>query len=156
MNKPLILTWLLGLTSLRGESVVMFLSCMILMVVICFPGRPSSPTLSCIDLSENINGIINVTVSWTLIGINSPDFYIIDITTNAPTTPYGGILNITIASVTQHELTGFMAGYEYNITVLGVVEKCGGLVGNESEPLKITPQGTSLQLSMAIETCLIV
>ena len=59
--------------------------------------------------------------------------------TNAPQTPYGGLLNITTASVTQHELTGFMTGYEYIITVCGGI--CGGLVGRESEPLTIIPQG---------------
>ena len=77
-------------------------------------------------------------MSWTLSGGDSADFYFISITTNASWTPYEGLLNIT-GSVTQHELTGFMAGYEYSITVRGV--KCGGLVGRESEPLTITPQG---------------
>ena len=48
-------------------------------------------------------------------------------------------MNITTASVIQHELTGFMAGYEYNITVRGV--KCESQEGNESEPLTIRPQG---------------
>ena len=81
---------------------------------------------------------MNVTVSWTLSGGDSADFYLISITTNAPQTPYGGLLDITTASVTQYELTGFVAHYEYNITVRGV---CGSLVGNESEPLTITPQG---------------
>ena len=33
-----------------------------------------------------------------------------------------------------------MAGYEYNITVRGV--NCGSLVGRESEPLAIVPQGS--------------
>ena len=65
----------------------------------------------------------------------------ISITTNAPLTPYGGLLNIPTGSVTQHELTGFMTGYEYNITVLDMTANCGGLVGRESEPLTITPQG---------------
>ena len=77
-----------------------------------------------------------VTVNWTLSGGDSADFYLINITTNAPQTPYGGLLNITSASVT---ITGFMAGYEYNITVRGV--NCGSVEGNESEPLTITPQG---------------
>ena len=81
----------------------------------------------------------NVIVSWTLSGGESADFYLINITTNAPQTPYGGLLNITTASVTQHELTGFMTGYEYIITVCGGI--CGGLVGRESEPLTIIPQG---------------
>ena len=78
-------------------------------------------------------------MSWTLNGGESVDFYLINITTNATQTPYGGLLNITTASVTQHELTGFMADYEYNITVRSGI--CGGLVGRESEPLTITPQG---------------
>ena len=82
---------------------------------------------------------MNVTVSWTLSDGDSADFYLISITTNAPQTPYGGLLNITTGSVTQHELTGFMTGYEYNITVRGV--NCGNLVGSASEPLTITPQG---------------
>ena len=86
---------------------------------------------------------MNVTVSWTLSGGDSADFYLVRITTNAPLTPYGGLLNITTASVTQHELTGFMTGYEYNITVRGVTSNCGGLVGRESEPLTITPQGNN-------------
>ena len=59
--------------------------------------------------------------------------------TNAPKISYGGLLNITTASVTQHELTGFMAGYEYNITVGGI--NCGSQEGRESEPLMIIPQG---------------
>ena len=119
--------------------------CMVLNVVICFPDRPSPPILSCVDLSEDINGAINVTVSWTLSGRDSADFFLISITTNAPQTPYGGLLNITSANVTQHELTGFVAGYEYNITVRGVRANCGGLVGRESVALTITPQGISLQ-----------
>ena len=81
---------------------------------------------------------MNVTVSWTLSGGDSADFYLINITTNAPQTPYGGLLNITTGSVTQHELTGFMAGYEYNITVHGV--NCGNQMGSESETRTITPQ----------------
>ena len=80
-----------------------------------------------------------MTVSWTLSGGDSADFFLINITTNAPQTPYGGLLNITTGSVTQHELTGFMAGYEYNITVRGV--NCGSQEGRESEPLTVTPQG---------------
>ena len=78
-------------------------------------------------------------MSWTLSGGYSADFYLINITTNAPQTPYGGLLNITTGSVTQYELTGFIAEYDYNITVRGV--NCGDLVGRESEPLTITPQG---------------
>ena len=99
-------------------------------------GHPSLVLLSCVDLSEDVSGAVNVTVSWTLSGGDSVDFYLINITTNAPQTPYGGLLNITTASVT---LTGFMADYEYNITVHGV--NCGSQQGRESEPLTITPQG---------------
>ena len=87
-------------------------------------------------------------MSWTLIGRDSADFYLIAITTNDPQNPYGGFLNISTAAVTQHELTGFMSGYEYNITVRGVTANCGGLVGNESEGLTITPQGTCVALQL--------
>ena len=80
-------------------------------------------------------------MSWTLSGGDSADFYLINITTNAPQTPYGGLLNITTASVTQYKLTGFQADYQYNITVRGVTVNCGGLEGSESEPLIITPEG---------------
>ena len=103
---------------------------------------PSVPTLSCADLSGNVSGTVNVTVSWTLSGGDSADFYLINIATNAPQTPYGGLLNITTASITQRELSGFMAGYEYNITVHGV--NCGSQSGKESKPLIIRPRGTSL------------
>ena len=102
-------------------------------------GPPSVPTLYCVDLSGDVSGGVNVTVGWTLSDGDSADFYLINITTNAPQTPHGGLLNITTASVTQHELTGFMTGYEYNITVRGV--NCGSQEGRESEPLIITPQG---------------
>ena len=95
--------------------------------------------ISCIDLSGDVSGVVNVTVTWTLSGGDSADFYLINITTNAPQTPYGGLLNITTASVTQYELTGFMAGYEYNITVHGV--NCVHQKGNDSDPLTITLQG---------------
>ena len=99
-----------------------------------------TPTvLTYIDLSGDVSGAVNVTVSWILSGGDSADFYLINITTNAPQIPYGGLLNITTASVTQYELTGFMADYEYNITVRGV--NCGSQEGRESEPLTITPQG---------------
>ena len=81
---------------------------------------------------------MNVTVNWTLSDGDSTEFYIISITTNAPQTPYGGLLNITTASVTQHELSGFKAGYQYNTTVRGV--NCGNQEGSESEPLTITPK----------------
>ena len=112
-----------------------------MLVLFISSGPPSVATLSCADFSEDASGAVNVTVSWTLSGGDSADFYLVRITTNAPQTPYGGLLNITTASVTQHELTGFMAGYEYNITVRGVTSNCGGLVGRESEPLTITLQG---------------
>ena len=112
-------------------------------------GPPTAPTLSCIGLSGDISGAVNVTVSWTLSGGDSADFYLISITTNAPQTPYGGLLNITTASVTQYELTGFMAGYEYNITVRGVTVNCGGLEGRESELLIIKPQGMVVCIIMS-------
>ena len=102
-------------------------------------GPPSVPSLSCVDLSEDVSAAVNVTVRWTLSGGDRPEFFLINITTNAPQTPYEGLLNITTASVTQYELTDFMVGYEYNITVRGV--NCGSQEGGESEPLTITPQG---------------
>ena len=102
-------------------------------------GPPSVPILSCISLSEDVNGAVSVTVEWTLSSGDSADFYLINITTNATQIPYGGLLNISNASVTQHTLTGLQAGYEYNITVLGV--NCGSQEGNESELLIIRPQG---------------
>ena len=104
------------------------------------PGPPSVPILSFVGLSGDVSGAVNVTVSWILSGGDSADFYLISITTNAPQTPYGGLLNTTTASITQQELTGFIAGYEYNITVRGV--NCGSQEGNESDPLTIRPQGT--------------
>ena len=107
--------------------------------VFCSLGPPSVPTLSCIDLTEDTNGVVNVNVHWRLSGGDSADFYLISITTTAPHTPYGGLLDITTASVTQYELTGFMADYEYNITVHGV--NCGGQKGSESEPLTTRAQG---------------
>ena len=109
------------------------------LIMIHSSGPPSVPTLSCVDLSEDVSGAVNVTVSWTLSGGDSADFYLINITTSAPQTPYGGLLNINTASVTQYELTGFMAGFEYTITVRGV--NCGSLEGRESKPLTITAQG---------------
>ena len=78
-------------------------------------------------------------MSWTLSGGDSANFYLIIIKTNASQMPHGGLLNITNTSVTQYELTGFMAGYEYNITVCGV--NCRRQEGRQSEPLVITPQG---------------
>ena len=104
------------------------------------PSGQPSVNFSCVDLSEAASGFVNVTVNLTMSGRDSADFYLINITTNAPQIPYGGLLNLTTASVTQHELTGFMAGYEYNITVRGV--NCGSQEGSESEPLTITPQGS--------------
>ena len=105
-------------------------------------GPPSVPTLSCVNLTGDVSGGVNLNASLTLSGGHSADFYLINITTNAPQTPYGELLNITNATVTQHKLTGFMAGYEYNITVQGV--NCGSQGGKESKPLIIRPQGTSL------------
>ena len=79
-------------------------------------------------------------MNWTLSGGDSADFYLINITTTAPLTPYDGLLNITTASITlPHILTGFHADYQYIITVRGV--NCGSQEGGESEPLTITPQG---------------
>ena len=97
---------------------------------------PSAVNLSCVNLFEDVRGGLNITVSWTLSDEDSADFYLINITTSAPQTPYGGLLNITTASVTQYELTGFLADHQYNITVR---VNCGGLEGSESEPLIITP-----------------
>ena len=107
--------------------------------VFCSSGPPSVPTLSCVNLTEDTDGTVKVTVSWTLSSGESADFYLINITTNAPLTPYGRLLNIITAIATQYELTGFMAGYEYNITVRGV--NCRSQEGRESEPLTIRPQG---------------
>ena len=95
---------------------------------------PRIENISCRYVSESFTGKINVNVGWNQSDGDSTAFYI---TTNAPQTPSGGLVNITTGSVTQHELTGFMAGYDYNITVCGI---CGGQVG-KSEPLTITPQG---------------
>ena len=103
-------------------------------------GPPSAPLLSCLGLSQNVSGAVNVTVSWTLSGGDSADFYLINITTNAPQTPYGGVLNKT-ASATQYKLTDFQTDYQYNITVHGV--NCLNQEGSESEPLTITPQSKS-------------
>ena len=98
-------------------------------------GPPSVPTLSCVGLSEDISGAVNVTVRWTLSGGESADFFLISVSTNAPQTPYGGLLNIMNASATQHKLTGFQTGYDYNITIRGV--NCRSQDGRESEPLRI-------------------
>ena len=102
---------------------------------------PDPPTVNIIrhNFSEVVSGAVNVTLSWTLSGGDSADFYLINITTNACQTPYVGLLNITTASITQYELTGFMAGYEYNITVRGV--NCRRLEGGKIEWLSITPKG---------------
>ena len=67
----------------------------------------------------------------------------INITSNAPNTPYGGLLNITTTSVTQYELTGFMADYEYNITVRGV--NCRNQEGRESDPQNLDKHQQDLQ-----------
>jgi len=78
-------------------------------------------------------------MSWVLSSGDSADSYLINITTNDPQPPYGGLLNITTASVTQCELTGFQDGYQYNTTIHGV--NCGNQEGKESGRLTITPQG---------------
>ena len=101
---------------------------------------PHIVNISCHHISNLSNENINVTVSWTLSSGNCADFYLINITTNAPQTPYGGFLNINTGNITWHELTGFMAGYEYNITIRGAC--AGGQEGSESEPLPFTPKGT--------------
>ena len=77
------------------------------------PGPPSVPILSFVGLSGDGSGAVNVTVSWTLSAGDSANFYLINITTNAPLLPYGGLFNV---SIRQLELAGFMADYEYNIT----------------------------------------
>ena len=105
----------------------------------CPSDPPSVPTLSCVSLTKDTNGAVNLIVNWTLSGGDSADFYLINISTNAPETPYEGLLNITTTIVTQYELTGFMTGYEYNITVRGV--NCENQEGKESEPLIFFPQG---------------
>ena len=101
-------------------------------------GPPTVPILSFVGFSEDVCRAVNVTLSWTLLdgeGIG----YLINIITNAPLTPYGGLLNITSDNATQYELTDFLAGYEYNITVRGV--NCGSQEGDKSELLTIRPQG---------------
>ena len=45
---------------------------------------PPSATLSCVQLSGNTNGTVNVTVSWTLSVADSTNFYLISITTTDP------------------------------------------------------------------------
>ena len=92
--------------------------------------------LTCVRVSNNVSGAENVTVHWTLSGADSADFYHINITTNAPNTPYVGPIS---ANVTQYELTGFIADYEYNITVRAV--NCRNQEGRESDTLTIAPQG---------------
>ena len=114
-------------------------------------GPPSAPILSCVDISKDVSGTVNVTMSWRLSGGDSAVFYLININTNAAQTPYGGLLNITTANVTQYELTGFMAGYEYNITIRGV--NCQSLVGSESKPLKFRPQGSTRVKTTTTSIC---
>ena len=89
---------------------------------------------------------MNITVSWTLSGGDSPNFYLININTNDPDPPYGGLLNITTPSVTQRELTGFQAGYGYTIRVRGV--NCGSQEESESEPLTVTPQSMRIRSTL--------
>ena len=86
-------------------------------------------------------------MSWTLSGGDGADFFRISITTNAPQTPYGGILHIMNASATQRELTGFQSGYDYNLTVRGV--NCESQAGRESKILRI-----ALQSMFIIKACL--
>ena len=100
-------------------------------------------------LSQDVSGGVNVTVSWTLSGGDSADFYLINIITTAPQTPYGGLLNIT-AGVTQYELTGFQTDYQYNITVHGI--NCLNQEGGESEPLIVTPQSKSTSGDLFMHT----
>ena len=95
------------------------------------PSYPPILTLPCVDLSKDTDGAVNVTMNWGLNGGDGADFYLNSITTNTTQTPYGGLLNITTASVKQYELTGFRAGYEYNVTVCSV--NCGGQKGPEGE-----------------------
>ena len=116
-------------------------------------GPPSVSSLSLVGVSGDSNGPVNITVNRTLSGGDSADFYLINIITNAPQTPYGGLLNITDTSVTQYELTGFMVGYEYNITVHGV--NCGSQEGRESEPLRITPRCKYIFLQCYIDKQLV-
>ena len=91
---------------------------------------------------------MGVTVSWTQSGGDRADSYIINITTNNPQSPHEGLLNISEASVTQHELMGFQAGFEYTIKIRGV--NCGSQEGSESEPLTITPQGMYVRISVTL------
>ena len=93
---------------------------------------------------------MNVTVSWTLSGGDSTDFYLINITTNAPQTPYGGVLNVT-DSATRYELTDFQTDYQY-ITIHGV--NCLNQEGGTSEPLIITPQGKSTSGHLFMLMCM--
>lgn len=119
---------------LAGRSIFIFC------IASFLSGSPSVPTLSCVDLSEDASGTVNITVNWTQSDGDSADFYLITITTNVPQTPYDdGLLNVTIASVTEYTLTGFKPDYEYNITLRGV--NCGSLEGGVSEPLTIRPRG---------------
>ena len=91
-----------------------------------------------------------MTVRVRLSGGDTADFYLVNISTDFSQIPYGGLLNITNTSVTQHELTGFVVGHEYNITLYGV--NCGSQEGIESEPLTIAPQG----MCMHLEYCMII
>ena len=102
-------------------------------------GPPPVPILACVGLSKDVSGAVNVTVNCTLSDGDNADFYLINITTNAPLTPYGGLLNISAsASVTLYKLTGFKAGYEYSVTVRSI---CGSKKSGESKLLTINPQG---------------
>ena len=107
-------------------------------VLVFISSGPLIRSLSCVDLWHDGSETVNITVNWTQCGGDRADFYLINVSTTAPQTPYGGLLNITASNVTQHKLTGLQAGCEYNITVSGT---CGGQEGNTSEPLTIFPRG---------------
>ena len=116
-------------------------------------GPPPVPILSCVNLSKDVSGAVNVTVNWTLSDGGNADFYLINITTNAPLTPYGGLLNISAsASVILYELTGFKAGYEYSVTVRSI---CGSKKSGESKLLTINPQGIYIYIYIYIYNSLI-
>ena len=147
-------TFMLGVHYVYSESDVQLMCTLLSSPLFFIPsGPPSVLTLSCVGISGDVSGVVNVTVNWTLSGGDSADFYLINITTNTSQTPYWGLQNITTASVTQHELTGFMAGYEYNITVRGV--NCESQEGKDSEPLTINPQGWSLCSASYVMSCVI-
>ena len=111
------------------------------------------PILYCADISEDVNGAVNVTVKWKLSHRDSADFHLINITTNASQVPYGGHLEINTTSITEYELTGFLAGYEYNITICSVIAEQDDL--KWSEPLTIIPKGKHVCCVDCLVTCLL-